>query len=109
MRKRTSPDRIVSILRDILADLDAGLNVNQACRKTGINPTTDYRWVSLQEHPVSDELFRVCELEVEYDRRFLIPGHLLRGFNPHYALVSISGRSPGQSVRRHYGDECTAR
>ena len=28
-------DRIASILRDIRADLDSGLNVNQACRKAG--------------------------------------------------------------------------
>ena len=48
MRTRTSPDRIASILRDIRADLDAGLNVNQACRKAGINPTTYYRWKALQ-------------------------------------------------------------
>ena len=51
MRKRTSPDRIAAILRDIRADLDAGLNVNQACRKAGINPTTYYRWKALQEDP----------------------------------------------------------
>ena len=35
MRKRPGPDQIASILREIQADLDAGLNVNQACRKAG--------------------------------------------------------------------------
>ena len=35
MRERPGPDRILSILRGIQADLDAGLNVNQACRKAG--------------------------------------------------------------------------
>ena len=68
MRKRTSPDRIASILRDIQADLGAGLNVNQACRKAGINPTTYYRWKTLQENPVSNEQLRMGELEAEVGR-----------------------------------------
>ena len=52
MRKRPGPDRIASILRAIQADLDAGLNINQACRKAGIASTTYYRWKALQEDPV---------------------------------------------------------
>ena len=68
MRKRTSPDRIASILRDIRADLDVGLNVNLACRKAGVNPTTSYRWKALQEDPVSREQFHIRELESEVDR-----------------------------------------
>ena len=36
MRKRPRPDQIAAILRDFQADLDAGLNINQACRKAGI-------------------------------------------------------------------------
>ena len=44
MRKRPGPDRIASILREVQADLDAGLNINQACRKAGIASTTYYRW-----------------------------------------------------------------
>jgi putative transposase len=40
MRKRPGPDRIASILREIQADLDAGLNVDQACRKAGMASTT---------------------------------------------------------------------
>jgi transposase-like protein len=66
MRKRTSPDRIASTIRDIRADLGAGLNVNQACRKAGINPTTYYRWKTLQEDPVSNEQLRLGELEAEF-------------------------------------------
>jgi putative transposase len=68
MRKRPGPDRITSILRDIQADLDAGLNINRACRKAGISPTTYYRWKALQEDPVSNEQLRVCELEAEVGR-----------------------------------------
>jgi hypothetical protein len=39
MRKRPRPDQIAKILRDIQADLDAGLNVHQACRKAGYAST----------------------------------------------------------------------
>ncbi|HSQ54651.1 MAG TPA: transposase [Gemmata sp.] len=68
MRKRPGPDRIASILRDVQADLDAGLNIHQACRKAGISQTTYYRWKALQEDPVSNEQLRVCELEAEVGR-----------------------------------------
>ena len=68
MRKRPGPDRIASILRDVQADLDAGLNINQACRKAGISQTTSYRWKALQEDPVSKEQLRMCELEAEVGR-----------------------------------------
>ena len=42
MRKRPGPDRIASILREMQADLYAGLSVNQACRKVGYATTTYY-------------------------------------------------------------------
>jgi putative transposase len=54
MRKRPRPDQIAAILRDIRADLQAGLNINQACRKGGIGLTTYYRWKALQENPIYD-------------------------------------------------------
>ena len=76
MRQRTSPDRIASILRDIRADLDAGLNVNPACRKAGVNPTTYYRWKALQENPLSNEQLRVSELEAEVGRLKLLVAEL---------------------------------
>jgi putative transposase len=72
MRKRPGPDRIASMLRDIQADLDAGLNVNQACRKAGIAMTTYFRWKALQENPVSHEQLRVDELEADVDRLKLL-------------------------------------
>ena len=68
MRKRPRPDQIVAILRDFQADLDAGLSINQACRKAGIGPTTYYRWKALQEDPVSNEQLRMCKLESEVSR-----------------------------------------
>ena len=51
MRNRPRPDQIASILRDFQADLDAGLNLDQACRKAGIGPTTYYRWKAFRRTP----------------------------------------------------------
>jgi putative transposase len=68
MRKRPRPDQIAAILRQIQADLQAGLNINQACRKGGIGLTTYYRWKALQENPVSSEQIRISELEDEVGR-----------------------------------------
>ena len=76
MRKRPGLDRIASILRDIQADLDAGLNLNQACRKAGIASTTYYRWKALQENPASTEQVRVAGLEAEVDRLKLLVAEL---------------------------------
>ena len=76
MRKRPRPDQIAKILREIQADLDAGLNINQACRKAGIASTTYYRWKSLQENPASKEQLRVSELEAEVGRLKLLVAEL---------------------------------
>src|SRR5262249_31020281 len=64
MRKRPRPDQIAAILRQI----QARLNINQACRKGGIGLTTYYRWKALQEDPVSNEQLRISELEDEVGR-----------------------------------------
>ena len=68
MRKRPGPERIASILRDIQADLDAGLNIDHACRKAGLGQSTYYRWKALQVDPPSHEQIRLCELEDEVGR-----------------------------------------
>ena len=68
MRKRPGPDQIAKILREVQSDLDAGLNIAQACRKAGYSSTTYYRWKSLQENPTSKEQRRVSELESENGR-----------------------------------------
>jgi putative transposase len=68
MRKRPGPDQIAKILREVQADLQAGLNINQACRKGGIGLTTYYRWKTLQENPVSTEQVKISELENENGR-----------------------------------------
>jgi putative transposase len=76
MRKRPRPDQIAAILRDFQADLDAGLNIHQACRKAGIASTTYYRWKALQEDPVSNEQLRLSELESEIGRLKLLVAEL---------------------------------
>jgi putative transposase len=76
MRKRPSPDQIARILREVQADLDAGLNISQACRKIGYSSTTYYRWKSLQENPTSSEQVRVSELEAENGRLKLLVAEL---------------------------------
>ena len=73
MKKRPSPERIASILSQVRADLDAGLNISQALRKAGVGQSTYYRWKALREEPVSHEQVRVCELESEVGRlKFLV-------------------------------------
>ena len=76
MRKRPGPDRIASILRDVQADLDAGLNVDQACRPAGIASTTYSRWKALQENLISNEQLRLSELEAEVGRLKLLVAEL---------------------------------
>jgi putative transposase len=68
MRKRPRPDQIAAIVGQIQADLQAGLNISQACRKGGIGLTTYYRWKTLQEDRVSSEQTRISELEDEVGR-----------------------------------------
>jgi putative transposase len=76
MRKRPGPDKIAAILRDFQADLDAGLNINQAARKAGIATTTYYRWKALQENPVSNEQLKIAELSDEVERLKLLVAEL---------------------------------
>ena len=76
MRKRPRPDQIAAILSDIQDDLDAGLNVDQACRKAGIGLTTYYRWKSRQENPPSNEQIRISKLESEVSRLKLLVAEL---------------------------------
>jgi putative transposase len=76
VRNRPRPDQIAAVLRDIRADLEAGLNVDQACRKAGIGLTTYYRWKARQEDPLSNEQLRVSELESEVARLKLLVAKL---------------------------------
>jgi putative transposase len=68
MRKRHKPEQIALILCTVQGDLDAGLNIDQACRKAGIGQSTYHRWKHLRENPVSNEQLHACELEAEIGR-----------------------------------------
>ncbi len=68
MRKRHRPEQVLSILRDIQSDLDAGLSVDQALRKTGIGSSTYHRWKARQEAPVSLESVQLRDLQTQVDR-----------------------------------------
>ena len=72
------PDRTRSRLSSATSKpiCDAGLNINHACRKAGIGPTTYYRWKALQEDPVSNEQLRIAELESEVGRVKLLVAEL---------------------------------
>ena len=63
MQVQPRPDQIPPILRDFQADLDAGLNIHQACRKAGIGITIYARWKHIQEEAEAHEKFRISELE----------------------------------------------
>lgn len=76
MRKRFGSDKIASILREIQADLQAGLHVNQACRKSGIGLSTYHRWKALHEMPASQDHIRISELETDVDRLKLLVAEL---------------------------------
>ena len=76
MRNRPGPEQIAKTLREFQADLDAGLNINHACRKAGIGITTYYRWKALQENPVTNEQLHVSELEGEIGRLKLLVAEL---------------------------------
>jgi putative transposase len=76
MRKRPGPERIAAILREIQADLDAGLNITHACRKSGIGLTTYYRWKALRENPISNEQLMIDDLQDEVGRLKLLVAEL---------------------------------
>jgi len=76
MRKRPSTERIAKVFREFQADLDSGLDINQACRKAGFGITTYDRWNAIQENPVSNEQLRVSEPEAENGRLKLLVAEL---------------------------------
>ena len=75
MRKRPRPDQIAAILRDFQADLDAGLNINQAAQ--GRDRT--HHLLPLEGPPGgprTNEQLRVSELESEVGRLKLLVAEL---------------------------------
>lgn len=76
MRKRRSSEQIVSLVRQVQADVQSGLSVEHALRKVGVGQSTYYRWKSRLDDPVSaDDLCR-HELETENERLKLLVAEL---------------------------------
>jgi putative transposase len=109
MRRRPRPDQIAAILRDFQADLDAGLNIGQACRKAGIGPTTYYRWKALQEDPVSNEQLRVSELEAGVARlktlvaELALDRRMLQEALKKKAMTAARRRLIAKEIREQFG------
>ena len=53
MRKRRSSEQIVSLVRQVQADVQSGLSVEHALRKVGVGQSTYYRWKSRLDDPVT--------------------------------------------------------
>ena len=60
-KSRFTETQIVSIL----SEADAGMKVNELCRKHGISPATYYSWKSKYGGLSASELKRIKELEAE--------------------------------------------
>lgn len=67
-RKRHTPDQIIALLRDAEADLAAGLNVEQVCKKLGVSQQTYFRWKSQYGGAKAASMKRLKELEAENKR-----------------------------------------
>ncbi|MCW8136012.1 MAG: IS3 family transposase [Planctomycetota bacterium] len=67
-RKRHTPDQVIALLRDAEADLAAGLNVEQVCKKLGVSQQTYFRWKSQYGGAKAASMKRLKELEAENKR-----------------------------------------
>ncbi len=76
MQKRRTSDQIALLVRQVQADVQAGLTVGQALRKVGVGQSTYYRWKSRLEDPVAAEAVRHFELEAENERLKLLVAEL---------------------------------
>ena len=81
-KSRFTESQIVSILKET----DAGLNVNEVCRKHGISPATYYKWKSKYGGMAPSQLKQMKELEAElaqYKRMYAELAH------ENYALKDV--------------------
>ena len=63
--KRHTPDQIVRRLREVEAELNAGLPLAQVLQKLEVSEATFHRWRRLYGGMKSDEMKRLKELEAE--------------------------------------------
>ena len=65
MRKRHTPEQIITKLREAELDLAGGLTVGQVCQKLGVSENTFHRWRNQYGGMKADEARRLKELEIE--------------------------------------------
>lgn len=67
-RKRRTPDQIIRLLREADADIAAGLNVDQVCKKLEVAVSTFHRWRAEYGNMPGDAMKRLKALEEENRR-----------------------------------------
>jgi putative transposase len=68
MRKRHTPEQIITKLRQAEADLGNGLSIAQVCQKLAVSENTFHRWRAQYGGMKADEAKRLKELEQENAR-----------------------------------------
>jgi transposase-like protein len=68
MRKRHTPEQIITKLRQAEADLGSGLSVAQVCQKLAVSENTLHRWRAQYGGMKADDAKRLKELEHENAR-----------------------------------------
>lgn len=67
-RKRHSPEQVMGKLREIDADLGAGLSIEEVARKHAVSPATIGRWRQVYGGMKGPEMKRLRELRAENAR-----------------------------------------
>ena len=67
-RKKTSPEKIISLLRQIEVQLASGANLPQACKQAHISTQSYYRWRQEFGGLQVDQAKRLKEIERENNR-----------------------------------------
>ena len=67
-RKKTSPEKIISLLRQIEVQLANGANLPQACKQVQISTQSYYRWRQEFGGLQVDQAKRLKEIERENNR-----------------------------------------
>ena len=68
MRKRHTPEQVISKLRQAEADLATGLPLAQVCQQLGVSEQTYHRWQARYGGLKTNDAKRLRELEAENAR-----------------------------------------